>query len=74
MVTTTAATDRLIVSSMDDDAVKMTLRLPKQMHGPLLERAERHFRSLHGEILATLHDALEADRRKAAEREPAERQ
>ena len=35
-------------------AVALTLRLPPEVHAALVALAERHDRSLHGEIVAAL--------------------
>jgi len=57
---------------MPEKVVHVSLRLEPDVHRELAEWAEREHRSLHAQLLHTLLDALEQDRKRRAQRQQPE--
>ena len=58
MLSTEVMPEWRIVGGMEE-IVRVSLRLPKDLHAALVDQAQKDTRSLHGEILALLRKALE---------------
>jgi hypothetical protein len=48
---------------MTENEVRITLRLPKDLHGDIIELNERYKTSLNGQIVTMLRDWFSSDRR-----------